>query len=99
MKRNDKMQTVIIIEEDNHGFIGITKDYLSAIDFLINENWLDEKFEVWADESDENFTVQSIKDNLGENWKEIMSTWNIEKFNNFFEGSFYLTVEEVYKAE
>ena len=91
------MQTVVAIKEDNHGLIGIAKDYPSAINFLINENWLDEKFEVWVDNED--YLTQSIKDKLGENWKEIVSTWSIEQFNIFFEGSFYLTVEEVYKAE
>ena len=98
MKRNDKMQTVITIQEDNHGLIGIAKDYSSAIDFLVNKNyWLNEKFEVWVDNED--YLTQSIKDKLGENWKEIVSTWTIEQFNNFFEGSFYLIVEEVYGAE
>ena len=91
------MQTVVAIKEDNHGLIGIAKDYPSAINFLVNENWLDGKFEVWVDNED--YLTQSIKDKLGENWKEIVSTWSIEQFNIFFEGSFYLTVEEVYKAE
>ena len=35
------MKTVICIHEDNHGLIGIAKDYKSAIDFLIREEWLD----------------------------------------------------------
>ena len=90
---------VIIIQEDNHGLIGIAKNYISAIDFLVNENWIDENYEVWVDELDEDYIKQSIKDNLGENWKEIVSTWNTEKFNNFFDGSFYLTIEDVYGAE
>lgn len=88
------MQTVVTIQEDNHGLIGIAKDYLSAIDFLVNENWLDEKFEVWVDNED--YLTQSIKDKLGKNWKEIISTWNTEQFNNYFEGNFYLVIEEVY---
>ena len=88
------MQTVVTIQEDNHGLIGIAKDYPSAIDFLINENWLDKKFEVWVDNED--YLTQSIKDKLGENWKEIISTWDTEQFNNYFDGNFYLAIEEVY---
>ena len=38
------MQTVVLIEEKNHGMIGVAKDYPSAVDFLVNENWLDGSF-------------------------------------------------------
>jgi hypothetical protein len=93
------MQTVVLVEEDNHGLIGVAKDYTSAVNFLINENWLDETCRVWADELDEDYTTQSIKDNLGENWKEIISTWDIEKFNNYFDCLFYLKIEGVYGAD
>ncbi len=88
------MQMVYLIEEENHGMIGVAKNYSSAIDFLVDSDWLDEKFEVWVDNED--YLTQSIKDKLGENWKEIISTWDTEQFNNFFEGSFYLVIEEVY---
>ena len=86
------MQTVILIEEDNHGNIGIAKDYLSAIDFLIND-WLDSKFEVYCGVFDE---TKSIKKDLGENWKNVIKSWDCEKFNQYFEGCFCLYIEEVY---
>ena len=38
------MKTVILIEEENHGIIGVAKDYSSVVDFLVNEGWLDESF-------------------------------------------------------
>ena len=88
------MQTVILIEEDNHGLIGVAKDYSSAIDFLVNENWLDENFEVRVDNED--YLIQTIKDKLGENWKEVVLSWDTVQFSNFFDGSFYLTTEAVY---
>ena len=47
----------------------------------------------------EDYLTQSIKDKLGENWKEIISTWDTEQFGNFFDGSFYLNIEEVYGAD
>ena len=43
------MRYVYLIEEENHGMIGVAKDYSSAIDFLVDSDWLDGKFEVWAD--------------------------------------------------
>ena len=87
------MQTVVTIQEDNHGLIGIAKDYPSAIDFLVNENWLDENFEIY----DDGFChCKSIKDDLDKNWKEKILSWDTEKFNEYFEGCFYLVIEEVY---
>lgn len=35
------MSKVYCIYEDNHGMIGVAKDFVSAIDGLIKENWLD----------------------------------------------------------
>lgn len=92
------MQTVVLIEEENHGMIGVAKDYPSAIDFLVNQDWLDGKFEVWVD--NEISLTQTLEDHLEELWYvAIRDEWDTEQFNNFFEGSFYLTIEEVYGAD
>ena len=92
------MQTVVLIEEDNHGQIGVAKDYPSAIDFLVNQNWLDDNYEVWVD--NEISLTFTIAEHLGEDWQILIrDEWNTEEFNNFFEGSFYLTIEDVYGAE
>lgn len=91
------MQNVILIEEENHGIIGVAKDYPSVVDFLVDRDWLDGKFEVWAD--NEISLTQTLEDHLGELWYvAIRDEWDTEQFNNFFEGSFYLTIEEVYGA-
>ena len=89
------MQNVILIEEENHGIIGVAKDYPSVVDFLVDRDQLDGKFEVWAD--NEISLTQTLEDHLGELWYvAIRDEWDTEQFNNFFEGSFYLTIEEVY---
>ena len=89
------MQMVCLIKEDNHGNIGIAKDYPSAIDFLVDSDWLDGKFEVWVDNNIS--LTQTLEDHLGELWYvAIRDEWDTEQFNNFFEGSFYLTIEGVY---
>ena len=69
------MKTVICIHEDNHGLIGVAKDYKSAIDFLIREEWLDCN-------SDNDIIL-------------ICKSDNIDKFNDEFEGRFYLEVMKV----
>ena len=90
------MQTVILIEEDNHGVIGVAKDYPSAIDCLVNENWLDENFEFY----DGNYgTTKTILEDLGKEWKSIILSWDTEKFNEYFDCLFYLKIEGVYGTE
>lgn len=86
------MQMVYLIEEDNHGNIGIAKDYSSAIDFLINSNWLDGNCELYEGDG----TYKTVEEDLGKEWKEKILSWDTETFNNYFEGCFYLTIEEVY---
>ena len=70
------MKKVICIHEDNHGLIGIAKDYKSAIDFLVREEWLTDEIE----------PIDIV----------IISQWDdIDKFNNEFNGIYYLEVMEV----
>ena len=80
----------ILISEDNHGFIGLAVNYSRAVDFLIKENWLNEYTEVWI-----NHRGYLLKQ-IFPNWQEIIKNWNIEKFNNFFRGEFYLESMEIY---
>ena len=92
------MKMVYLIEEENHGMIGVAKDYPSAIDFLVNQDWLDGKFEVWVD--NEISLTQTLEDHLGELWYvAIRDEWDIEQFNSFFDGNFYLNIEEVYGTD
>ena len=78
---------IIIIHEDNHGVLGVAKDYDSAIDFLAQNQWLTTDVEVLN--SIEEFVP--IKE-LGLDIETIRS-WDIEAFNDFFDGIFYLDVD------
>ena len=88
------MRTVIIIEEDNHGLIGIAETYADAIDFLKTEAWLDEKIELYDDDEE----CQTIKEDLGEDWFSKISEWSLAEFNEYFEGIFFLWSEPIHKA-
>ena len=90
------MQTVVLIEEDNHGLIGVAETYADAIVFLIKGKWLDENFQVWADDYG---STKPITEDLGSTWEKQLPHWELEYFNNYFEGSFYLRIENVFKAE
>lgn len=86
--------TVILINEDWHGYVGLAIDYASAVDYLIKEKWIDENFELYVEKTD---SYHSIKKILGIGWEEKVASWNVEKFNEFFEGLFNLQEEEVHK--
>ena len=72
----------IVINEDNHGFIGLAKDYPRAVKFLIDNGWLDDYTEVW------------VQDN--EDWADKMENWGVGNFNDYWDGSFILEEREVY---
>ena len=82
--------TVIVIYEDNHGMIGIAKDYESAINFLLQNHWLDSEFEIM----DENYKWVALKD-LNVSIGDIRQM-DIDKFNKFFDGYFYLDIDTVW---
>lgn len=83
--------TVIHIYEDNHGLIGVAKDYKSAIDFLIEKDWIDEDTEI-----EEDWTVEMA---FGKDWKNKIKDFSIKKFNLKFQYSFELEEVDVYEKE
>lgn len=89
------MKEVICVEEDNHGLVGIATDYQSAIDGLVQIDWLNDQTEIYTEIKgiDRYFTLKEI---LGNNWLNEIKLWNEDKFNEFFEGMFYLDKMEVW---
>lgn len=68
------MQTVIVIINDaDNEVIGVAKDYNSAINFLLETEWLDE--EVWNEDVVNN--VNNIED--FNDWFECILKLQIEK--------------------
>lgn len=91
--------TVIVINEESHGFLGVAKDYKSAVEYLYQMNWLNEEFEL----SEYNFQKKTwdcptISEKLGPNWLDIICSWTITEFNDYFEGMFTFWEEEVWEG-
>ena len=84
--------TVIQIHEDNHGLIGIAKDYKSALLFLTNNNWIEDSTEVWVGPSE----WARLDEVRGKDWFDKMCSWGIKNFNEYWDGSFMLIETEVY---
>ena len=84
----------IIINEENHGMIGVVMTYDTAIEFLTRYGWLDGNCEVSADPNGNWLTLLDI---YGKRWLEAVLTWDVDAFNEVFDGVFHLEVHEIYE--
>ena len=76
---------IYIIHEDNHGVLGVADSYESAVQFLIDNELLTEDFEIWDREEYDSRPLYAL-----EIKPEEIKAWNIDKFNDFFDGDFYI---------
>ena len=86
---------VIIINEDNHGMIGAVMTYDTAIEFLTRYNWLNGQCDVI--DAKGNFTT--LEQKLGKDWRDIILSWTVHRFNMEFEGLFNLELYGIYGTE
>ena len=84
---------IIIICEDNHGFIGVATTDKAAKQGLIREGWVDCYTEFWNFDTE---TGSSLKELYGEDWKEVYM--NFDKEDMEYMG-FYLNDEELIEEE
>ena len=57
---------VIIIDEENHGFIGVADSVIHAIDFLIENHWLTEYSSVFQYAGNGKWIESSVKERFGD---------------------------------
>ena len=92
--------TVITINEECHGFIGIAKDMRSAFDFLLSDKWITEKtdFPIEADDDSVFVTLEDLRNRI--EFDNLLDTlvfmW--EDNEQWFEGLFYFYTETVYES-
>lgn len=89
-----KKETVILIIEENHGIIGVAKNFSSAIDFLYDNNWMTPETELYNpfDDTAESDWISFAKYNLS---KEDLKKCGLEIFNDLFDSVFFLDECEV----
>lgn len=86
---------VIVIVEESHGFIGVAKDFDAAVNFLNDKYWLSGDSNIY-DEKKKEWTT--VKEMFGKDWLAYFHfNCNIEQFNDFFDGCFYLREETMYE--
>lgn len=91
--------TVVIINEDNHGRIGVALNYYHAVKWLIDTHWIDDDTEVYDYDTDE---WRAVKEVLGVNWASLMlndESWDFDRFNDFWGNCFSLDFEKVIGTE
>ena len=88
------MQSVVIINEECHGFIGIAKDFENAVYFLIDRGWLNGATDVYY--GDKWVPLASV---LGEDWENKILALGLDDFCDFFDGSFYLDTDEIFERK
>lgn len=86
--------TVVIISEENHGFIGVAKDLPSAFLFLITEGWVDDLYDddkgkyVYHTELFEKYKVNDLY--------SLMIAMYAEN-EDCFDGMFYFNICKVFE--
>ena len=90
--------TVIIIEEESHGGIGVAKDMKSAFEYLIYNKWITENTELFQPTEGEEYGWFPISRAMTDLRRSLLDTlmflWNCDV--GYFDGSFYFTEAEVY---
>lgn len=89
-----KKPTVICIYSDEYGFLGVAKNYYSALHFLLKEGWISDDVTMY----DEDKNIVTLLDYYGNNWFEKQLKWTIKEFNDFWEGHYNLSRCEVFIA-
>lgn len=92
------MDSVILLYEDNHGLLALFNNYNAVIDFLIENDWLSDTTDVCTGEDETSYDWQSINKVLGIDWETKVRQMSKEKFNEFFNGCFYIEQKEVYRG-
>ena len=88
------MNNVILMSEYNHGLIGMATNYISAINFLIEYDWLNENTEIFYFNGNDG--PSSVKDTFGENWRQAIKNLSLGEFNDTVEGLFLLDSQNIY---
>ena len=83
---------VYVVEEANHGIIGVVSSVKNAVNLLVAQNWLTSCEDVWDEES---AAFKPMEEKFGENWKTVLMNMSEEQFLETFQDWLYLDEYEV----
>ena len=92
---------VIVISEECHGFIGLADTPEHAIDFLMDEDWLNEGTTIPVfNHTTRNWDSVSLTERFGEHWgNTLRSAKNCDELNDAFNEGFSFYEMDVYSGE
>lgn len=89
---------VYVINEDNHGRIGIAASRKAALQWLISSRWVGQYSEIWCPDKSEHWgghwTTLDVL--YGENWKEEFLQFSDKLLARM---DFFINEEEVFEEE
>jgi hypothetical protein len=89
---------VYLIDEENHGQIGVAASYKAALQFLIASDWVRSRSEIWVSNENERWGGHEVPlvELYGENWKEKFLQFSDEQLENM---GFYICEVDVFEEE
>ena len=89
---------VIIINEENHGFIGVASSMKAAWQFLVNRGWLGFWDDVYI--FDDYVSIGELFDQNGWNkTDENLVEWAMSRGEGAWDGLFYFSERNVYEED
>lgn len=85
--------TVITINEECHGFIGVAKDYNSAQNYVI-DSWLNGGTYIPTGNKE-----KPLEEAFGENWKEVLKEMPFVVFEDLMTDQFWFYEEDLIGSE
>ena len=86
---------IILIEEENHGLIGVVTRKNLILPWLVRENWINQFTEIYDEKTGE---YRSLKDVFGLTWYQSLIALNFDDFCDLFDGVFCFSEEEVWEG-
>lgn len=93
--------TVIAINGDYEGFLGVAKDVKTAIKYLIDKKLITDKIEVAKLSKEKNLYLEwcPLYQYFGDNWKTKIKNLSLKEFNIMFTCNYELIEVEVIGTE
>lgn len=91
---------VLLINEDNHGVIGVARcegeQAKWAVELLIEKEWLTGNTDIYHKIENNDYDWDTVKQVYGEHWEDFMKNLTINEFNELWEGCFYLEAFDIH---
>ena len=93
------VETVIRIEEESHGFLVLVERVKDIVPYLVDMGWINEETTIELLDVKSQWCNIPLKNFFGKDWVKTLSVLPLDVLSEIFDGRFYFSREEVYRAE